>query len=261
MLSMGTSWLWSQFPLLFSIIGGLLSIIGIILKMRSDTNHLKMISNIIIVVGGVLTLASAIGTTVRQSAQQALLESRTAELLSKSDKISSLSKQIIEKSDKITDLNRELNNSVIGGNSFCYFVPLLKQGIASLTLMHHGTYPLYDVTFRVHDLDKSKAFTEKGINFNNFLDDVIFEKKIGTLIAHEGRIFKEFIFQPKEILRFNIFFSARNGGFNQCLRIRRIGNEWKSAFKVVKYKGNKEQILLQNIDPGYPLNEKGVVQW
>jgi hypothetical protein len=220
------SWFWSQLPLILSIIGGFASLIGIIAERWGKSSQRKTFAYILILAGGLLTISAATFTTIRQS-----------------------------------EFNRDLLYSVTGGDSFCYVIPLLKQGIPSFTVAHHGKYPLYDVTFRIHDLDKSEALGEKSYHFENLFDDVIFSAKIGTLAPDSGRLFNEFKFPMKENLRFNIFFEARNGAFTQLLRMHKVGNEWKIASKITGQRGKTEHTFFEKIDKGFPLNDKGEVQW
>ncbi len=270
MFSSAIGWLFSNWPLVVSIVGGVLSLIGIIIEKRSQSKGRKTVSYFLIVVGGILTIGGAAGTTLLQGAQQAESEKKnskilslTQQLLTKSDEIVGLNRKIAGKNDEIAKLNRELMSSVIGGNSFCYLLPLLKQGIPSFTLVHQGKYPLYDLTVRIVDVDKSEALQEKGHYFENLFDDAIYSANIGTLVPNSGQLLNEVKFQPKRTLRFNIFFSVRNGMFIQFLRIQRIGNEWKTAFKVfvIRPKEKKERTIFEKIDEGYPRNEKGLVQW
>jgi hypothetical protein len=63
-------------------------------------------------------------------------------------------------------------------------------------------------------------------------------------------------------LRWNLFFSARNGFFTEFLRVRRVGNEWKTALKIIRTpSSSNEQMLFEKIDLGYPRCEDGQVEW
>ena len=111
-------------------------------------------------------------------------------------------------------------------------------------------------------MDKSEALKEKAFYFENlFRDEILLN--IGNLAPNSAQILSEVRFQPKETLRFNVFFSARNGFFTQILRIKKLGNEWKIASKVTKVKveEKKEETIFEKIDEGYPRNEKGIIQW
>ncbi len=63
-------------------------------------------------------------------------------------------------------------------------------------------------------------------------------------------------------LRWNLFFSARTGYFTELLRVQRVGNEWKTALKVIRTRStSKNEVLLEKIDSDYPLSKDGQVEW
>jgi hypothetical protein len=63
-------------------------------------------------------------------------------------------------------------------------------------------------------------------------------------------------------LRWNLYFSARNGFFTELLRVRRVGNEWKTALKVIRTRSpSNDQVLFEKIDSGYPRSKDGHVEW
>lgn len=185
------------------------------------------------------------------------------EVLYRSQEIVSLNQKLVVKSDKIADLNRELMGSVIGGDSFCYLLPVSSSGkISGFILKSKGKYPLYDLSFRIIDLDKSDALLKEGLSLDNFLNDTIYQKNVGVLKSHSAKYYSEkMLVEAKDLVRLKIFFDARNGGFDQLLRMHKVDNEWQFIFKVVKFKGNKETVLMENIPDGYPRNAKGQVQW
>lgn len=267
MLSSGIDWVFSHWPLVVSIVGGVLSLIGIITEKRSQSKSWKKFSYLLILVGGILTIGAAAGTTVRQSAQQAETDRKNNTILSLSQQlleqgkhIGILNKQLLTKSEEIAKLNREVRDSVVGGNSFCYIATMLKQGIPRFVLVHQGKFPLYDLAVRIVDLDKFEELKKEGMTLENLFKSEV-NVNTGNLAPNQVRLLGEVLFQPKETVRLNIFFSARNGFFTQILRIKKVGTEWKSAFKVTQKKEGKQETLLEKIDDGYPRNEKGVVQW
>ena len=82
MLPSAIAWLVSQWPLVVAVIGGVLSLIGVISEMTSRTKGWKAFSYALIVTGGILTILSATGTTIRQSAQEEESRKKSNELLS-----------------------------------------------------------------------------------------------------------------------------------------------------------------------------------
>lgn len=57
--------------------------------------------------------------------------------------------------------------------------------------------------------------------------------------------------------RFNIFWVARNGGFTQLLRFKKIDGQWHSATKVER----ENILLLENVSEGYSRNIQGEIDW
>ncbi|HMS83656.1 MAG TPA: hypothetical protein PKD12_08400 [Nitrospira sp.] len=158
---------------------------------------------------------------------------------------------------RIAELNEHIASSITGGNSFAYMTVLLQFNPPRLVLFHQGKYPLYDVAVRIVDLGKMK---QKSYSISDLESEAQFS--IGNLAPHQSRVLKPILISS-DSLRLNIFFSARNQFFTQLLRMRRIGNQWKIAIKVVSVPMEGEQIktLLETIDPGFPLEKDGHIDW
>jgi len=56
---------------------------------------------------------------------------------------------------------------------------------------------------------------------------------------------------------FNIFFSARNGFFNQILRLKKIHGKWVHATKVLR----EDKVIYEEIDDEFPRTDEGKVEW
>jgi hypothetical protein len=84
---------------------------------------------------------------------------------------------------------------------------------------------------------------------------------ISNIAPNQARMLKT-VQLDNDPLRWNLFFSARNGFFTELLRVRRVGNEWKTALKVIRTPASShEQLLFEKIDSGYPLSTNGQVEW
>ena len=145
-------------------------------------------------------------------------------------------------------------SQITGGNSFC-FASLSQNhlGERNLSITHQGDYPLYDLTIRVVDLDK---FNEHSANPEYAHT---FEKtfSIGTMLPKQFNNLCTMSMSDQENSKsFNIFFSARNGMFQELLRLKKINNEWVSAIKV-----DREKTLLEFVSENYPKNAAGEVEW
>lgn len=191
--------------------------------------------------------------------QRNLLE-KTNEIAGLYRDIAKKSQIISNKSDEITNLNREILATGIGGESFCYMSTMLKQGIPNFVLVHQGKYPLYDLHARIVDLDKFEEFVKPAPTLENLQKSEV-NVTLGNIAPNQANFLTAISFYPKQASRFNIFFSARNGFFTQILRIKKVGTEWKTALKVTREKNGKEETFFEKIDDGYPLNEKGLIQW
>lgn len=163
---------------------------------------------------------------------------------------------------EITRLNNFILSSITGGDSFCYLALSSinhKTNDALILAVSQGKYPLYDVAFRIVDLD------EFGKVKNNLtLDNVIKSETIinvGNMTISAGQMLRKINLGSRDEKKYNVFISARNGFTTQLIRMRRINNEWKEATIVTKRDGDKEIKLFEVIDKEFPRNNKGEVDW
>jgi hypothetical protein len=166
-------------------------------------------------------------------------------------------------SGETAEINEQIASPVTGGGSFAYIVPTFfnpTHNLPMLTLVHRGEYPLYDLTVRIVDM----TTFDKMLRQNNSYSDKLrkeLQLSISNIAPNQARMLKT-VQLGSDPLRWNLFFSARNGFFTELLRVRRVGNEWKTALKVIRTPApSKEQTLLEKIDSGYPLSKDGQVEW
>ena len=167
------------------------------------------------------------------------------------------------KSGETAEINKQMASSLTGGASFAYIVPRFfdpTHNSPMLTLVHQGEYPLYDLTVRILDM----ATFDKMVRHNNSYSDKLREEvqlSISNIAPNQANMLKT-VQLGRGSLRWNLFFSARNGFFTELLRVRRVGNEWKTALKVIRTpSSSNEQLLFEKIDSGYPLSKNGQVEW
>jgi hypothetical protein len=129
-----------------------------------------------------------------------------------------------------------------------------------LTLVHQGEYPLYDLTVRILDMDTfERKVQQNNSDFDKLREEV--QMSVGNIAPNQTSLLKT-VQLDSDPLRWNLFFSARTGFFTELLRVRRVGNEWKTALKVIRTRTpGKDQVLLERIDSGYPLGKDGQVEW
>jgi hypothetical protein len=175
-----------------------------------------------------------------------------------------LEEQLLDESKAITSLSKLSINNATGGDSFCYlFIKPTEDGKGWYpNFFHSGKYPLYGVNARFVDLEKFNDIIKKHqqITFQD-LDDNSFH--IGDMITGTSLPIWNIIipWSDAQSHAYNIFFSARNGLWDQKVRLRKINGQWVRATLVKKQTANKSQILFQMIDKSFPRNSKGEVDW
>ena len=167
------------------------------------------------------------------------------------------------KRGEIAEINKQLASSVPGGVSFAYILPTFfdpTHNAPMFTLVHQGEYALYDLTVRILDISPFDTIVGQA---NSYSDKVKEEVQFSVSnIAPTQKSMLTTVELGTGPLRWNLFFSARTGHFTQLLRVRRVGNEWKTALKVIRTRSpSKHEVLLEKIDSGYPLSTDGQVEW
>ena len=153
--------------------------------------------------------------------------------------------------------------SISGSASFAYIIPTFfdpTHNTPMLTLVHQGEYPLYDLTVRIFDMDTfERKVQQNNSDFDRLREEV--QMSVGNIAPNQTSLLKN-VQLDSDPLRWNLFFSARTGYYTELLRVRRVGNEWKTALKVIRTRPpSKDQVLLERIDSGYPLGKDGQVEW
>lgn len=175
-------------------------------------------------------------------------------------------KQLFKKNDFII-------NNLTEKDSYCFIALLQPSG--HIRLIHSGKYPLFDVTLCINDLDSNIGdfikFKNSEISAYDF-GDKMFSKllkknivKIGTVTAVPdfGLIgdLQPIDLKQRNKLNLVITINTRCHKILQNLLMIRVDpNKWVSATKVIDFLKNNK-ILYQQIDPEYPRNEKGEIDW
>lgn len=153
--------------------------------------------------------------------------------------------------------------SVTGSASFAYIIPTFfdpTHNAPMLTLIHQGEYPLYGLTVRILDMATFDTRGRQNSPDSDKLREAI-QLSISNIAPNQTSLLKT-VQLDSDPLRWNLFFSARTGYFTELLRVRRVGNEWKTALKVIRTRSPSiDQVLLERIDSGYPLGKDGQVEW
>ncbi len=174
-------------------------------------------------------------------------------------------RELKQKNEEIGKLSRKIAYSVTGGDSFCYLAFSLPDDgsiNAMLTAVHKGEFPLYDVSVRIVDLDKfDKHIKEQAKLTLGGIQKVQTNINIGNIPALQAVTLGPWALSQSGEVRYNIFISARNGFITELVRLKRINEKWVSAYKVEAGPGHEPGVLYEKIDPDFPKNEDGNVNW
>jgi hypothetical protein len=162
--------------------------------------------------------------------------------------------KIQAKDKEIKELNDYILSTITGGDSFCRLGLVSinsRNNRASLVAIPKGEYPLYDVSFKIFDVEEFEKTTSE-------------QPAKPSLDFHVGNIAPGITQKTGDIYlgygnekRYNVFIFARNGFYTQWIRLKRIGGNWVMATKVTR--GDK--ILYKNIDDRYPQDRFGNINW
>ncbi|WP_437930148.1 hypothetical protein WMF37_13255 [Sorangium sp. So ce291] len=152
----------------------------------------------------------------------------------------SLKHEVVEAQDRVIGFQT-------GGSSFCYWMLYhfdLDRNIArNFGLIRRGEFPLYDVRFRIRDMDAGKDVANKNW---------------GEMNSPADFIFVEWPLHPS--IYYRIFFHARNGSWHEDLILKRSVQAqcWLAAARVMGKRGN--DIVYSHIDNGF-VPEFGEPAW
>lgn len=158
----------------------------------------------------------------------------------------------------VQDLEEKTHNLIghlTGGESFCYLTFNPGKGNSGCEIViHHGEYSLFEVAARIVDLDIFDQVSH-DLSLENIKKSQI-HRSYGNLVP--GYCLMRELWSFENILerRLNVFWTARNGGFTQLLRFKKVSNQWYSAIRV-----SREKIIFELIQDGFPRNENGEVNW
>ena len=154
---------------------------------------------------------------------------------------------------------RELVDSIIGGDSFCYLtvgnIDSVKN-IGQFVLLHEGKHPLYDVHVRIHDLDKFDQIKRKPSFATQKQTDT--NISLGTLAPSSARMLYWITLGDGGTRRFTVEVSARNGFLGQALRLKKIDGKWVRATRVTR---GWDKVIYEEINDKFPRTARGDVEW
>ena len=172
-----------------------------------------------------------------------------------------LQERLLEQSKTITNLSKQSINIATGGNSFGYIIPLniCTSDRWIPTFIQKGKYPLYEVEADIVDLAKFRKILESGLTWLNYssASTVI---NIGNTVEGHGRshLGKELpIARDGKEHAYNVFIFARNGYWDQQLKVINVNGECFSATRVYKDK----KLIYEHIPDNFRKNYNGEINW
>lgn len=160
-------------------------------------------------------------------------------------------KQLVQRLDEST---RRMIGFSTGGDSFCEVIPTPVNPLVpnSFAIMHHGEFPLYDLTIRIVDLRRRDSIGSTADDENIYKFDTLIPDHLMTIGL------KSPIDRMDELeRRFNIHVSARNGSSVQMLQMKYVNGFLRTASNVEK----AGKVIFEDIAIDYPRDDKGEVDW
>lgn len=166
---------------------------------------------------------------------------------------------IRELTERLEASAKDLIGHTTGGESYFYVVLNFDDNgnPMNIVIIHQGDYPLYDVNIRLCDIAlfdqiiKSGSgqyhLTDKHLAFTTLLTGQGYFRPIGGL---------PFVIE-NNMIRFNVFSSARNGGLNQQTKFYRASTGWIYAIKIQNHRGT----IYEKVDPNFPIEDGKTSVW
>lgn len=175
------------------------------------------------------------------------------------NKLLDQSGQLIDSGKRISDLSKEAIATTTGGESYCYmYLDTFTSSKGPFpTFIHQGNQPLYDIHVRISDLHKLEDIKGSMTVDQLFSTGPAFT--VGDLAPTSTKMEFDQIITLSDSPRqdFNIFFDARNGYWDENLRMRKVGNNWLEAIRVmrdVRHKHGKTtmKVIYERIPKEFP---------
>jgi hypothetical protein len=122
--------------------------------------------------------------------------------------------------------------------------------------VHEGDHVLFSIHARFVDPDK--------LSTNSSFEDLNkYNYQLGDFPPNVGSTIDPAIpFNDTHKQDFNIFFNARNGFWEQLIRLRFVNGQWLTATRVTRnLRKDKVKQLYERIDKDFSRNSRGGVDW
>jgi len=240
----------------------------------------KSIWFIIIAIG----ILGSVGTAIQQDRVRKTHEGEINGLRTSLDKITKQnSEQNLEMAymrgqieafrQQVTALSREAINTAIGGDSFCYLAINLRGAATTWSpiFVQMGKYPLYGVQARIVNLENwNEKMLGKRDPGDLVISSLFTDVQLGNFLISVGDMAVGAVSmnlkQPIPVsnkLRhgYNVFFSARNGLWNELIRMQNVNGVWSQGLRVEKVEGATTRVIFEKIDNDFPRNGRGEIDW
>ena len=170
--------------------------------------------------------------------------------------ITRLSKDNIDLADKLEIARGKIIDQITGGGSYCYVsFSNFQKGYGDLVVVNNGKEPMYNLSVRIVDLEKFMKI--EVVQFKDLVQNTFTIEEISPNQAVFMGSYK--LADNIPLVKFNIFFTARNGSFTQIQRFQKINSSWTFATKVTNLMTNKK--LYERVEKNYPRNKGKNIDW
>jgi hypothetical protein len=219
-----------------------------------------LIGVLISLIGTFISASGSVLVLVRQSRISEGIRKQVEENLRRTE-------ENLAQTQEATNRIEETLEQITGGDSYCYFAPLLT-GPATETLSvtiavrtpgkPRAIYPLRDVSARIYDIYEQERQADEPVSFEEMRSRVP-RVNIGTLRPHVLTTVPDWDLGPGDAHRYSIHFVALNGIFAQFLTLRKVNGMWAWASRV-----ERDGTVIPNsleIHDHFPRDEHGQVRW
>jgi hypothetical protein len=172
-----------------------------------------------------------------------------------------LQERLLAMSREIANLGQVGIRTTTGGDSFAYIHTMVFSDTVYLSVDHIGKYPLYEVKVILYD----QAWPEGSpphAKFSTLREFPVIAPRASYPLHGDawGVAPGGPVLVNQDQAYFVAQFSARNGGWGQQVRLRKVGEQWQVATQVRKRTGRVNKVLLELADPGFP-RTRGKIMW
>ncbi len=233
-----------------SVITILVGLIALLDKVREnrkkqDKSKYPVILFILLILGALISIDSSFDSYNKQLTSDTLAfinrkkaDSLNNVLLDKQDIIYQLQKDLRDSTAMIVSLNKSMIvaqlenvNMIKGGGSFleCYIKPI-NEKVAEVTFVHHGKYPLSNISISILDHNALNGLEGKTIEEHQKASTVFYYPEVSpnTAVTFE-KLQSDF---TKDSLNYLVQYTARNGHFLQNIYLSKINGQWQGSTNV-----------------------------